>query len=344
MNPLFRNFYNAIRDAVKAEIAAAKAAKMLAEEGRRDARARAAAAKRGKPSSRSSSSAWDRVMRSLGPLGEVVGAMIRPKGRPQTGDVSQELKAAAELMARMGFDLTEAERDLAKSTPREGAGTSGATRSRESPPTVPLTLPGERPRSEMPENQPLATPGRNKQQDSDEDREWTVKVVNGRRYRVRRNSPLLTGEMIPVQSSNVHSIGYIWNDEDPAHGTLQVRFLDHKKGREGKAGAGYQYFRVHPEVFRLFLKASSKGKFVWDRLRVRGTVSGHQYRYSIATLGSDGYVPRKARRVNGHEWFLKRSVRDRNGQVRSSQLPKQLVGPYRPRGAWPNRGTPNRGR
>lgn len=177
-----------------------------------------------------------------------------------------------------------------------------------------------------------------------EDREWVVKVVDGRRYRLRRNSPLLTGQMIPVKSSNVHSIGYLWNDADPAHGTLQVRFLDHRKDRGGKAGAGYQYFQVHPEIFRLFLKAASKGKFVWDRLRVRGTVSGHRYRYSIATLASDGYVPRKARRVGDHEWFLKRRVTDASGRVHVSQLPKQLVGKYRPNGGGPNRGTPNRGR
>lgn len=336
MNPLFRNFYEAIKTAVRSEIEAAKAAKLLAQSGRRDSRSRMEQAKRDVAALRGrsasgQSSAWDRVMRSLGPLGSVIGAMLRPQARSLVGDVNRELRAAADLMARMGYDLTQEEREIARSKSREREVAPVPVRSRESPPVTPLSVPGERQRTESPDHPP-------------EDREWVVKVVDGRRYRIRRNSPLLTGEMINVKSSNVHSIGFIWNDADPSHGTLQVRFLDHKKGRTGKAGAGYQYFRVHPEVFRLFIKASSKGKFVWDRLRVRGTVSGHQYRYSIATLGSDGYVPRKARRVNGHEWFLKRKVTDRQGNVHVSQLPKRLVGPYRPNGGGPNRGTPNRGR
>lgn len=340
MNPLFRNFYNAIKDAVRAEIEAVKAAKILAQAGRLAAQARRA--ERRSQSSPRSSSAWDRVMRSLGPLGSVVGAMLRPQAQSLAGDVSRELKAAAELMARMGYDLSQQEREIARSTPTPG---SGPARSREAPPITPLSLPGERQRIEQPPVTP--TPGGgtgDRPAPASEDREWIVKVVNGRRYRIRRNSPLITGEMIRVKSSNVHSIGYIWNDDDPAHGTLKVRFLDHRKGRNGKAGAGYQYFRVHPEIFRLFLKASSKGKFVWDRLRIRGTVSGHQYRYSISELASDGYTPRKARNINGQEWFLKRKVTGKDGRVYISQLPKQLVGRYRPQGGGPNRGTPNRGR
>lgn len=213
----------------------------------------------------------------------------------------------------------------------------------------------ETPRRQQERPAPLqtepGTPARRDAQTPEAVSNYVTINIGGRKYRIRRDDPLLTGEMIRVKSSNVHSIGYIWNSDDPAKGTLQVRFLDHRKGRSAKAGAGYQYFAVHPEVFVSFTKAASKGKFVWDRLRIRGTVSGHQYQYSIATLASDGYTPRKARRVGDHEYFLQRTVKGSNGKVYKSQLPQRMVGPYNPspnrgtpdRGE-PNRGTPNRGR
>lgn len=357
MNPLFRNFYNAIKDAIRAERQAMQAANLLAQSGRRDARARVAQARREAATARRqprpiASSTWDKVMRSLGPLGEVIGAMVRPQARSLVGDVNRELKAAAELMARMGYELTAEERELTRAPVRPdspGPVRGGGSTS----PATPLRLPGESQRkSDEPgtgigtwhDHRTIEIPGR---QQPEVRSNTIIRVVNGKRYVLRRNSPLLTGEMIRVRSSNVHSIGYIWNDADPARGTLQVRFLDHRKERgAGRAGAGYQYFKVHPELFVMFMKAASKGKFVWDRLRVRGTVSGHQYQYSIATLASDGYTPRKARRIGDQEWYLKRRVTDRKGNVYVSQLPKQMVRSWNPRpnNGGPNRGTPNRGR
>jgi hypothetical protein len=54
-------------------------------------------------------------------------------------------------------------------------------------------------------------------------------------------------EQIPVDSSNIASIGY-----DPGSQTLQVEF---------QGGRVYQYFDVPEGVFQEFLAASSKGKF-----------------------------------------------------------------------------------
>lgn len=126
--------------------------------------------------------------------------------------------------------------------------------------------------------------------------------------------------MIPVSgSSNVYAYGY-----DPVQQVLRVQFLaaavhGHSvrkttAGNVGRLGSTvsnvrggpgpvYDYFDVPPSVFNRMVAASSKGKAVWDLLRVRGTIEGHQYRYTLAAagqaqiLGGSGsltYVPRRA--------------------------------------------------
>lgn len=182
--------------------------------------------------------------------------------------------------------------------------------------------------------------------------------VGGRIFKAAPDDPLLTGEMVPVTSSNVHSIGYDFNRDAPTKGTLKVRFLqsDRKSGSKAKVpGPLYQYFDVHPFIFMAMRDAASKGKFVWDKLRIRGTVSGHRYNYRLAGI-AQGYVPRQASlRSQAQEWFVQRSIRV-GGQVLRSQLPTQLVrtldarkhheilisgAPYR---GSPVRGQPFRGR
>lgn len=153
--------------------------------------------------------------------------------------------------------------------------------------------------------------------------------VGGRIMNVPKNDPLLTGEMISVTSSNVHSIGFDFNHSEPTNGTLKVRFLQSDRSGRGSRGAKvpgplYQYFDVHPFVFMTMREAASKGKFVWDKLRIRGTVSGHRFRYRLAGI-SQGYVPRQASlRSNAQEWFQKRAIRSGN-QTLVSQLPNELV-------------------
>jgi len=85
-------------------------------------------------------------------------------------------------------------------------------------------------------------------------------------------------------------------------------------GKTNEPGATYAYFNVSPDVFRRMKGAYSKGKFVWDELRVRGTVYGHRYRYSLVVgqmmdvkgLPGGQYVPRKAT----PKGFVTRSVAD----------------------------------
>jgi hypothetical protein len=186
----------------------------------------------------------------------------------------------------------------------------------------------------------------------------TRRQVGGRTIYVSPDDPLATGEMIPVESSNVHSIGYDWNEANPMKGTLKVRFLqgDRKRGGKAKvAGPEYRYENVHPYVFEAMRRASSKGKFVWDRLRIRGSVSGHQFRYKLTGV-AQGYVPRQAtlRRESGelNQYFEKRRVTANTPsgkRVITSQLETRKMGRYQPdlrkvmsRGA-PNRGEPFRG-
>jgi hypothetical protein len=129
------------------------------------------------------------------------------------------------------------------------------------------------------------------------------------------------------------------------------------------------------------MSAPSKGGWVWDHLRIRGTVSGHQKDYELAGIVG-GYVPRKAtygplmqagdgwRQMSGKdrkagrkadyvgEIFLprKKFTVQRNwvtsikplspayGSTGDEDSGPNRGKPNNGRPAGPNRGTPNRGR
>jgi hypothetical protein len=159
------------------------------------------------------------------------------------------------------------------------------------------------------------------------------------------DDPAITGKMQPVRSSNVHSIGFQMNLQNPMRSTLFVKYLQ-TYGNKGVKGSGptYGYKNVPPQVFQSFLAANSKGKFVWDQLRIRGTVAGAQYEYYLDSI-SRGYVPRRAVIENGIQ-ILKRRKRQeaKSGRTVISQLRERVIGPYRPpRGSPVNRGNPDRG-
>lgn len=131
--------------------------------------------------------------------------------------------------------------------------------------------------------------------------------------------------MIPVRSSNVHSIGYEWPDDSQGgrrNGNLLVRFLGGTGKQRTGHGALYRYKDVPREIFLAFQRAASKGAFVWDELRIRGSVAGHQYDYELAGTGGDNYVPRQAGLKRGQhgEFYL-----PRNFAGRRSTLPERQV-------------------
>src|SRR4051812_28075663 len=70
------------------------------------------------------------------------------------------------------------------------------------------------------------------------------------------------GEAINCDSSNVEG-AYYERDRD----ALTITF---------HSGSSYQYYQVSEAEARDFFRARSKGSFVWDRLRIRGTVDGHR--------------------------------------------------------------------
>lgn len=170
--------------------------------------------------------------------------------------------------------------------------------------------------------------------------------IDGQIERLPRSHPLVTGEMIETpDSSNVHSFGF----DNETH-SLFVRFKDQSKkaaagykiksvfsssgggfgaGRPHRPGALYMYHHVPARLFLTFIDASSKGGWVWDHLRIRGTLSGHQYDYAL--VGVQGaYVPRKATLTPEGEAFIPRTIFTDKGRSLSSPLPEQLVRPLRP--------------
>lgn len=175
----------------------------------------------------------------------------------------------------------------------------------------------------------------------------TIQTSHGQRT-YSRSAPVVTGQMVPVSSSNVHSIGFRMDWDDPGDSVLLIRYKDSRKGRGGRAGSLYAYFGVHPDDFQVLSRAASKGEWVWDNLRIRGTVSGHHVPYMLKGISGDGYVPRQAVRVDDEEFFIGRNVtgtsrKTGKSKLYQSELPNQRVGRVVNRGE-PNRGAPNRGR
>lgn len=118
-------------------------------------------------------------------------------------------------------------------------------------------------------------------------------------------------------------------------------------GKQNKPGPMYAYYGVPQDVWERFRRQTSAGKAVWDKLRIRGTVWGHQYPYELvfaAIVSGIDYVPRRA----AEEGYMTRRMTTLEGRKLISVLPQQ-------RGVWdtdergravvrPDRGRPSRGR
>ncbi len=332
-NPLFRNFERALREEIEREAMAARLQQVVKSRSVMRGARRLMSETSGMSEVQRNGKIADfvrekiiaEVVKQFGALGSVVSAMMRPQGKALTGDLRTEVDSIMDVLR----SLTEPEPEV----PARPEWFKGPKRG-----GTPQPEPPAPPREAVPEG-------------------FVSRQVIGRRYKFAADDPILTGEMIDVISSNVHSIGYEWNEENPSKGTLKVRFLEHagRKSRTRIAGPLYDYFGVHPDVFKAFQIAASKGKFVWDRLRVRGTVSGSRYHYELEDTGATNYVPRKATRLGPNEYFLRREHTDRRtGQTSQSALQDEFVrrlgtnrnGPqgFVPQRGAPNRGAPNRGR
>lgn len=291
---------------------------------------------------------------ALGPVGDLIKSLSNPfrSGGRRVG-AAREIAAAASLLKAFGHTVIP---------PPWDAGSSEIEQNQ-----VADALRGLGWRVQPPGQKSLEErkPASNRKTEDIDTGVFRPKSSGGGSFTTRKgkDDPLLTGEMIPVQSSNVHSIGFRL-DEGVRNrtGTLLIRFLGtDASGHRSGPGPMYEYSDVPAELFERFRKASSKGKFVWDDIRVRGTVSGHQFPYKLADI-VNGYVPRQAGLKRGHigEYYMERKFR-KDGKLHTSQLPERRVRgsgealqgpgverlnliPNRGRPNSPNRGTPNRGR
>ena len=272
---------------------------------------------------------------ALGPFGGLMESLIRPTAGRMAESVAQELGVASSLIRAFGgFAVMPGDRDRNEDMIAylEEQGYT-VTRPVKSDLDIPTSATRFIP--------PLA---------SGKPRKTIDVEVSGKRKRFKVNDPVVTGEMILVSSSNVHSIGFDMKPGEGTLGTMKVRFLQ-DKGQA--AGPLYYYFNVPTTLFLGFQKTRSKGEWVWDNLRVRGTVSGHRYDYKLAGI-TDGYVPRKATVGAGGEFFIRRQFSGRSTVTGKEKIfesgPDMFVrqlggkpGQFTQRGA-PNRAAPNRGK
>ncbi len=259
-------------------------------------------------------------LKSLGPAGRLLGRLAGLGPRSQ----ASSLEAAIALLESFGFEVLapkEAEEALGRARARRSEAAARSYLERHGRP-VPTAAEAE---EDLQKRRQAAGPGGGMV--------W-VQTRGGLRQ-FPADHPVVTGDMVPVQSTNVDSVGY-----DAATGTLYVRFLyRYRRGEREAAAPGslYGYRDVWPEEFLTLLEAGSKGGWVWDHLRVRGTVSGHKKDYFLAGI-TGGYVPRKATlafvrgpktgRMYPAEVFEPRTVLS-GGRWITSRLPPETVQVFR---------------
>lgn len=154
-------------------------------------------------------------------------------------------------------------------------------------------------------------------------------------------------EVRTPQSSNVYAFSY-----DRATSTLHVSYKasDHSGGTTGRVQKGkstgltqliggklsgkldsrgptYAYYDVPIRVYVRMKLAASKGKFVWDELRIRGSIYGHKYRYGLVYAeesagGGAPYIPRRATKAGFRTRSLAEPGLGKRG-FRTSTLPEQ---------------------
>ena len=238
----------------------------------------------------------DKLLSELGPAGRVLAALAQPKGK-HSPKLQRELQSALDFLTAYSDDG-----DVLEAMARllEGKGYR-------------VNKPGEQP-GERARGVPDDKPGTK-----------TQKVqIDGRNRRFPKDHPILTGEQtLTPRSSNVYSFAY-----DYDQWLLYVRFKeDGKEGKKNSPGSLYQYADIPPRLFLSMLSASSKGGWVWDNLRIRGTLSGHQKPYRLVGI-TGGYVPRQATFTAKGEAFVPREVRGlTSGSSLHSSKPYQLVRP-----------------
>jgi hypothetical protein len=166
----------------------------------------------------------DELFSALGPFGDLLQGLMRPQGKKLAG-IDRELQAAANLLKTFGYEVIP--------PPGKRSGLRGQTAKAQQfleslgfKVTPPDFGPREQPAPEV---------------EHERGRDTVDVVIDGRKRRFKVDDPILTGAMISVSSSNVHSIGYIFDYSDTENGILKVRFLG--TGAHGtRQGPGPLYY------------------------------------------------------------------------------------------------------
>ncbi len=219
---------------------------------------------------------------SLSGRGRKRSTLHKPASRRTASEVAAQIDAAKQFLETQGFEVKPQEGKLVGGEPIP----PGAVMPGDPTPESQATYPGG-----VPKTTGRGTP----RKVVDVDIQGT-----GRRFPV--NHPIVTKRMVLTpQSSNVFSYSY-----DVDTWTLYVRFQSHMV--VGVPGSLYGYSSVPPDVFLKMYAAPSKGTFIWDNIRIRGTVSGHRYDYQLVGIRNN-YVPRKATMTAEGERYVQRTVK-----------------------------------
>ena len=295
--------------------------------------------------------AVDYLLKELGPIGTILKAAFgsKVKAKPET----QQLASAQKLLEAFGYTVlpkkpTRKRKTTGKPRSKKSGTTSssmsrGIDRARAWLKSMGYNVPEDPEALEDPRNKVVFPQGQTGYTTKGDPRRLVDVSVEGRRRRYPVEHPMMTGEMQMAHgSSNVHSYGY---DLDTR--TIYVRYLGvGAKGSRAGKGSLYGYYNVPAPVFEGFLKAASKGQYVWHQLRDgkkqpgEHSIHSHFYDYKLVGVEND-YVPRKAM-LGG---FAKREILTSKGRLLSSSSGRSgtnLSPPPINRGT-PNRGTPNRG-
>lgn len=240
-------------------------------------------------------------------------------GQPTTTQINDAIRATdAQNRRDIADDIRETERrETARETRRE-LGDEFATSDRTVPPpipgrgrdipppipkrgrTTPPPIPGTGPPS-SPKITAISTPGYRGRHsplfhDPDPESDF-VEALHPNQF---------SEQHMVLNSTNVYSYMY-----DFFNNTLFVTYRAYNKVKKSSQwetaggdqrpnfqGVTYAYFHVEERQYYRMRGYASKGEYVWDSLRKRGTIEGTQYEYSAVDpqTNKDGsmYVPRKA--------------------------------------------------
>lgn len=249
------------------------------------------------------------LARSIGgEYGESIAVLAQVFSGSRAKPRPRDVQSAVDLLKQEGIDVSPPK------PPRTGPPAPP-------PPVQRPTRPGQPPPRQPPPRQ-IPSHGRRQTRIRDVrdlDNDWPEEQVIDTRIisaPIVTNSNVFDNEIETPQSSNVFSFAYDFDQsilyvtfKAPGPAVKKETRVSSSTGKEytlyhraHKRGPMYSYGgrmrKIPQHVYSRMKSAASAGEFVWDELRIRGTIYGHRYPYTLVNPGelSDGsvYVPRKA--------------------------------------------------